>query len=99
MNSMHAHLAGVFAELDKVRSDLRAAVDEVPQVRRSERPGEGRWSVAEILEHLSLVELRFAAIIARRIAEARDAGLGPEEGDRAPFPAELRQTLSDRADR
>ena len=99
MKSMHPHLAGVFAELDKVRSDLRAAVDEVPQARRSERPGEGRWSVAEILEHLSLVELRFAAIIALRIAEARDAGLGPEEGDRAPFPAKLKQMLGDRANR
>jgi uncharacterized damage-inducible protein DinB len=98
-SGMHPHLANALGHLDTARARLRAAVDAVPPGRRAQRPGEDRWSVAEILEHLSLVELRFAAIIAKRIAEAREAGLGPEGGELEPFPANLRQMLTDRAKR
>ena len=96
---MHAHLADVVTQLDTARAQLRAAVDLVPMNLRARRPAEERWSVADVLEHLSLVEVRFAAIIAQRIAEAREAGLGPEQDSRVPFPVKLRQQLADRADR
>ena len=85
--------------LDQVRSELRAVVDRVPEQLRGQRPAEDRWSVDEILEHLCLVERRFAAIIAMRIGEARSAGLGPEQNAREPLPANLRQMLRDRANR
>lgn len=88
-----------FANLDQARSGLRAAVDRVPEHRRGERPAPDRWSVSEILEHLSLVERRFAAIIALRISEARAAGLGPEQNPRAALPPNLQLMLRDRASR
>jgi uncharacterized damage-inducible protein DinB len=96
---MHPHVADVFSQLDAARARLREAVDAVPIEARGKRPGDGRWSVNEILEHLALVERRFAGLIALRIAEARDAGLGPEKPDRDPFPASLKQALNDRANR
>ena len=96
---MNRHLSEAFANLDAARKDLRAAVDAVPEQRRGERPARDRWSVNEILEHLSLVEGRFAAIIALRIGEAREAGLGPEQRFREPLPTGLRQMLNDRANR
>src|SRR6266511_132713 len=96
---MHPHVADVFTQLDRSRATLRAAVDAVPSDLRSRRPGEDRWSVIEILEHLSLVEQRFAGLIALRIAEAREAGLGVEQDTRDPFPPNLRQSLGDRANR
>jgi DinB family protein len=96
---MHPHVAGVFTQLEDARIKLRKAVDSVPADMRGRRPGEDRWSVNEILEHLSLVEQRFAGLIAMRIAEARQAGLGPEQDTRDPFPRALRQMLDDRANR
>jgi DinB family protein len=96
---MHPHITGVFKQLDDARSQLRAAVDAVPSHLRDRRPGADRWSVNEILEHLSLVEQRFTGLIAMRIAEARVAGVGPEEDTRDLFPAGLRQMFADRANR
>ncbi len=96
---MHPHVAGVFTQLDEARSTLRAAVEMVPSHLRSQRPGDDRWSVNEILEHLSLVEQRFAGLIAMRIAEAQNTGVGPEQDTRDPFPVALRQMLADRANR
>jgi uncharacterized damage-inducible protein DinB len=96
---MHPHVSGVFQQLDDARAALQAAVQAVPQHVRSRRPASDRWSVNEILEHLSLVEQRFAALIAMRIAEARQKELGPEQDARDPFPATLRQMFGDRANR
>ncbi len=99
MAAMHPHIADVFRQLDEARAALRTAVEAVPATARSKRPGEDRWSVNEILEHLSLVEQRFTALIAMRIAEAREGGLGAEQDARDPFPPNLRQMLGDRANR
>lgn len=87
------------ANLADARTALRTAVDAVAEDRRGRRPAEDRWSVSEILEHLSLVERRFAAIIALRISEAREAGLGAEQSPREPLPPSLQQMLNDRANR
>ena len=96
---MNTALTESVANLEDARTTLRAAVDSVPGGRRGERPAADWWSVNEILEHLSLVEKRFAAIIALRISEARDAGLGPEQNPRQPLPRNLQQMLNDRANR
>jgi hypothetical protein len=85
--------------LDQARNGLRTAVEGVPEPLRGKRPAPDRWSVNEILEHLCLVERRFAAIIALRISEARTSGLGPEESPRTPLPPNLQQMLTDRANR
>ena len=96
---MHPHVADVLAQLDNARATLLVAVNAVPIEVRSRRPGPDRWSVNEILEHLSLVEQRFAGLIALRIDEARRTGLGAEQDSRDPFPAHLQQMLADRARR
>ncbi len=96
---MQTQLAEVIARLDQARAELCAAVDAVPAPLRSRQPAPERWSVGQILEHLSLVERRFGAIIAMRIDEARAAGLGPEQHARAPLPLNLQQLMADRANR
>lgn len=96
---MHPFVADVFATLDRARDELSAAVAAVPAHLRGQRPAADRWSVAEILEHLSLVEKRFAGVVATAIAKAREAGLGPETGARAPFPEKVAKPLLDRTER
>ena len=96
---MHPHITDVFSKLDEARDELSAAVETVPESLRSERPADNRWSVAEVLEHVALVEQRFAGVIVDAIAKARAAGLGPEAGARAPFPEHVSGPLLDRRDR
>ncbi len=75
---MHARLQELFAYLNVRRTALREAVDLVPEAQRNTRPDADRWSVAEVLEHLALVEARFKTMIGDRLAEAKAAGLARE---------------------
>lgn len=93
---MHRHLTDVFARLDAARAELKAVIDAMPADLREKRPALGRWSASEIVHHLSLVDRRWMAQLAERIAEARAAGLGPERGARVPLPPEAEAILADR---
>ena len=74
----HPRLQELFAYLRIRRAALREAVDAVPAEVRGERPDPDRWSVAEVLEHLALVEGRFATVIGDRLTEAKAGGLAAE---------------------
>ena len=76
---MQPRIQEVLNHLDTRRADLRAAVDAVPASQRETRPAPDRWSAAEVLEHLAMVEGRMArGIFAKRIDEARANGVGAE---------------------
>ena len=96
---MHSSLSEAFAQLDRSRAALRAVVDAVPAPLRDQPPGPDRWSVAGVLEHLALVDERFTAIVANKIAEARAGGLGQEEGSPALLPPGVEAMLADRTER
>jgi cysteine synthase A len=69
--------------LDETRAALRAAVDSIPPSHREQRPGLDRWSVAEVLEHLAIVERRIAGRLADALTAARasaSSGSGPAAG-------------------
>lgn len=67
----------VLSCLDAEMAALREAVDAVPAHRRSERPSPERWSVAEVLEHVAMVENTVLKACSRQLAAARDS-LPPE---------------------
>ncbi|HEU4629913.1 MAG TPA: DinB family protein [Gemmatimonadaceae bacterium] len=75
---MHTRIAELLDFLDAQREVLRAAVARVPADAGERRPAPDRWSAAEILEHLSLVERSVAGLLTARLAEARAGGLGPD---------------------
>jgi uncharacterized damage-inducible protein DinB len=81
---MHPRLQELFAYLKVRRNALREAVDAVPEAQRSQPPEPGRWSVADVLEHLALVEGRFTTTLGNRLAEARAQGLA-EERETSPI--------------
>ncbi len=62
-------------DLSADRAKLAAAVEGVPSHLRGQRPGTDRWSVAEILEHLVIIE-KLAATIVRELATRAPAGGG-----------------------
>jgi hypothetical protein len=96
---MHPHLREVFDRLEESRALLRGAVDAFPAPAPPRRPAPDCWSAAEILEHLSLVEHRFTAMLATRIDEALQAGLAPESSERDPLPLAIEQRMADRTNK
>lgn len=95
----HPNVADVLTELEQARDMLRRVVEAVPDSDRAKRPADGCWSVNEILEHLSMVERRFTGLIALRIQEAKEVGLGVEQNVRAPLPPALKTMFEDLANR
>src|SRR5262252_7239333 len=76
---MHPRTEELLMHLEENRTALHAAVDAVPSSLRETRPAPGRWSVAEVLEHLGRVEEQLTRLLAARLADARLTGaLGPE---------------------
>ena len=94
---MHPHLAEVFAMIERSTDALRDAIETVPRELRRQRPAPERWSVAEIIEHLALVETIFTKRLSAPIAAARAAGVGPETGERAPLPEPTAAAMANRA--
>lgn len=77
---MHPRSEEVLDYLDARRKELRAAIDSVPTTARNKPPAADQWSVAQVLDHLAMIDRRVAIGISKWIMEARDAGLGPETG-------------------
>jgi DinB superfamily len=75
---MHPRLAELLDYAEAQRAGLLAAVAEVPEPLRNQRPDPDSWSVAEVLEHLFRVEQGIARLIRRALERAKAAGLGPE---------------------
>lgn len=75
---MQPRISEVLDYLDKNRAALERTLAEIPPASRERRPSPESWSVAEVIQHLSLVEGRITQVIARCIEEARTTGLGPE---------------------
>ena len=93
---MHQHLIDVLTTLDASRQALRESMAAIPPAARTTRPGPDRWSPVDIVEHLSLVESRFSAVVGGKIADALNAGLAAEQQAREPLPEKIRTMLADR---
>jgi len=76
---MHPRTEELLRHLDTTRGILSAAVDAVPSALRETRPASDRWSVANVLEHLTRVEEQLTRLLAKRLGEARDAGALPPD--------------------
>ena len=79
---MHPRTRELLDHLDTNFDKLRRVLLSVPRERRELKPDADRWSVAEIVEHLAIVEARIGQLVAKQMADARAAGLGqdPETG-------------------
>lgn len=75
---MPSRIETLLQYLEEQHEVLRRAVESVPPERRTVRTAPDRWTVAEILEHVSIVESRLQKLFASKVAEAR-ATLGPEQ--------------------
>jgi hypothetical protein len=76
---MHARLAEAMDYVEEKRKELLQSFAGVSADRLGRKPSDGAWSVAEILDHLGIVESGVARLIAKRAGKAREAGLGEEK--------------------
>ena len=83
-SAMHPRTDELLQYLNTQHERIRAAVERVPRAKREAKTAPDRWSVAEVLEHLSIVERRIDRLIQIKIAEARASGIGVER-DQSPI--------------
>lgn len=73
---LHPRLAEIRRELDRTRAGLLAAVTPTPAEAAGRRPGADEWSIAEIVEHLLIVENGVGRLLGKLGEHAET--LGPE---------------------
>jgi hypothetical protein len=95
---MHPHLEQVFTRLDRSRAALRAAVEAVPANARATRPAPERWSAAEVVEHLSMVERIFGERIVNAL-QPRVPELASETVERTSLPDAIEARMADRVNK
>jgi DinB family protein len=83
---MHARLAEAMDYVEERRKELLQSFEGIPGDRLCRRPANEGWSVAEILEHLRMVEAGIARLITKRVGQAREGGLGEERSTDPVLP-------------
>jgi uncharacterized damage-inducible protein DinB len=75
---MHARLAETMSYVEEKRRELLQSFQGVSEDRLLRRASPDGWSVAEILDHLRMVESGIARLITKRVSQAKEAGIGEE---------------------
>jgi hypothetical protein len=96
---MHPRIEEVLDYLDTERDALQEAVELVPPELRDQSPGPDRWSVAQVLQHLGIIEKRIAMGMTKWIADARAGELGPEIEASSILNSLPLQLIADRSQR
>lgn len=71
--SVYNSVAEIYEEIDDTRARLVGAVEELTDEQLAFRPSPEKWSVAELVEHLSITERRVARMLGALLSK-----LGPE---------------------
>lgn len=80
-------VADIYDSLDRARARLERTLDGLSADDANSRPSPDRWTIAEIVEHLSLVEGQISRLMSK-ILDKVEAGGGLALGGSAP-PAPL----------
>jgi hypothetical protein len=76
-------VAEIFDDIDSTRARLLQAVEGLSADEQNFRPAPEKWSVAEIFEHLSIIERRVARLLGK-LLEKIEAEPGAAPGPFAP---------------
>jgi hypothetical protein len=82
-NSYHGP-SEIFDEIDRTRARLFQSVEALTAEQQGFRPAPDRWSVAQLCDHLSIVEGNVLKLLGKVLAKAEEAGAPPPTSD-APF--------------
>ena len=76
-------VAEIFDDIDATRARLFQTVEGLSAAQQTFSPAPDRWSVAEVLEHLSIIERRVAKLVAALLDKAEANGQSRDGGE--PF--------------
>ena len=93
---MHSITTELLGYLDDQRSVLKSAFESIPAEMRDRTPAPERWSAANIVEHLAIVEARISKILSDRIDEAR-SGLSAQTSNGPILPTIDYKRMYDRS--
>ena len=96
---MHPRIEEVINYLDTERTALREAVESVPPELRDKQPGADRWSVAQVLQHLLIIEKRIGLVMTKWITDAKTGGIGTETETSSVMNSLPLQLITDRSQR
>ncbi|SRR6266851_7308067 len=96
---MHPRIQEVLGYLETTRSELGNAVNAVSPERRSERPAPECWSVAEVLDHLNIIENRIVQLLNGQIAAAKAGAVASETETSSVIDSIDRARIRDRSQR
>ena len=63
----------IYEHIDRTRARLTAAVEDLSDEQQTFSPASERWSVAELVEHLSIVEESVASLLERLLGKAEES--------------------------
>ena len=90
---MHPRLTELLDYVHAQTDDLRKTYDAVPPERRTVRPEPGRWSPAEIVHHLVIVDRRINQRLKSLVEEARAL---PAETENSPQLSTIAERVTTR---
>lgn len=73
-------VAEIYEEIDGTREKLFRAVEDLDDGQHGFRSSPERWSIAEIIEHLSIVEGQVAGLLEKLLSKAEAGGHTRAEG-------------------
>lgn len=73
----------IFDKIDRTRARLFEAVEALTDEQHGFRPAPDRWSVAQLCDHLSIIEGNVVKLLGKVLAKAEESGAAPRDG--APF--------------
>lgn len=94
---MPSRIQELIAFLDSNRAELAAAFETVPDDARDRRPVPDRWSAAEVIEHLAIVEGGIVRLLNKHLDAARATGIGQETSTEPVVPTLPVEKLRDRS--
>jgi len=74
----------IYDEIDRTRARLFQTVEGLTAEQQGFRPAPDRWSVAQLCDHLSIVEAGVLKVLGKVLAKAEESGAPPPPSD-APF--------------
>ena len=64
----------IYEHIDRTRTRLLSAVECLSEEQQGYTPAPDRWSVAELVEHLSIVEGNVAGLLGKLLGKAEESG-------------------------
>lgn len=76
--ALHPRISELIDYIALQRREVHDVVALIPSELRDRKPGPEQWSVAEVVEHLSMFERRVAGMLTKHVTAARAAGAGAD---------------------